>query len=88
MDGEGGVSQINDKHVIFYHKLGKFVFKKLVHLDECNHLKLPSSIFAQLESSITFFFLFGRFFVTLLELGSLYILDFIVCHNVVLFTEG
>lgn len=59
MDGEGDVSEINSKHVIFYHKLGKFVFKKLVHLDECNHLKLPSAIYTQLESSVTFFFLVG-----------------------------
>lgn len=56
VDGGGGISQINSTHMIFCHKLGKFMFKRLVHLDTCHCLKLPFSIYTQLESPSNLFY--------------------------------
>lgn len=52
---DGGASQINNKHMIFCHKLGKFMFKRLVHLAKCYCLKLPSPYLHNWNPLVIFF---------------------------------
>lgn len=82
-DAGASVSQINSTHGVLQ-QIGKFMFKRLVHLDECYYLKLPFSLVTQLGS----YNLFIDVFVTVLELESLYVFSFLVYHSGVLFTKS
>lgn len=74
VDGGGGISQINSTRMIFCHKLGKFTFKRLIHLDKCHCLKLPFSIYTQLESPCNIFYWYILWLSESLSLGIFSIL--------------
>lgn len=85
MDAGGGASQINNKHMIFCHKLGKFTFKRLVHLVKCYCLKLPSPYLHNWNPLVIFF---TGHSVTIQEFESLHSFDFAVYQNGILFTKS